>query len=888
MEKQMRLTSVHMVRGIFFALVLSVLLAAGAPGAFAAAPAPAADAPPSSETPSKTDEPAKADASAKPDAPARREASSRENAPPKADAATKGEAPAKADAPAKGEVPPKGNPQPKPDTPATDDSLAQLWSSRAGDLAALVKEASSLRTSAESMAAPLAVSLQDARTQASRLSSLFQASRGHPMEQLTLARQMHSLREKLHNQMKPLEDIAATISQRLEDIAALQKDLDDFSRDNAGDAAVTAAEQAELKNYTRIMADARSKLASAATRLDKLLAPAKATSTRLDQSITSIEGSMVAIWENYYLTPSSYDLGAYISAPAQLSEWAASSGTRVRFAYPQNLADWQEAGQSFTIAVIIMALFGFLVSRSAHILSQRWHQACVDIFKGAWLGVGGGVSFLVASSDSSGGFYSAFVLTGALAIVAGIAALSWRLRTTVNPALKDMPSPLNRLMPPAFMGVFMLFSDLPPRILSLGWGVVMLAFLGWIYFLNRKRGSVSLPLLERLSYGCAFWVGLASLLTAFAGYARLAILLFMALFALVNTCTLGNALTALLQNLGDTLFNKEKQPVRNAIADALSIPVAWLLSLLCTLPWLWAVPGARYLLRSAMEANYTLGEASFDFSRLLLIVVLFFLVRSFISLSTTSLNHLPDHMPHIERGVIPPLRTMVRYLSWTLFGLIVLGSLGVNFTSLAVVAGGLSVGIGFGVQNLFNNLISGLILIFGRTILIGDYVDVAGISGTVKAINIRSTTIETPERALVYVPNSSIMSGHFSNWTRNSRMVRRSVLIGVAYGSDTELVSKLLLEAANKQEHVRKIPPPAVYFTNFGASSLDFTLNVFIDDIDNSVAALSAIRFDMEKAFAEHGIEIPFPQLSLHMTESASGLLAGDVGKAPPEPEPQG
>ena len=840
-----------MLRGMLFVLLASILIAGTA---FAADPTPDADTAPKAESPAKQDSAPKQDPPAKPDP------------------APKQDPPAKSDK------------QDKPDTPTKDDSLAEIWSSRAGDLTVLSKEAATLRGNAESLAAPLSASLQAARSQASRLSSLFQASRGHPMEQLTLARQMRGLQERLRNEMKPLEDIAATINQRLEDIAGLQKDMEEFSKENLGEGSATGTELTELKNFTKTMADAKSKLTSAATRLEKLLAPARSTSKRLGQAIENAEGSLIEIWKSYYLTPSDYDLDDYTSAPALLAEWKASFGTRVRFAYPQSAAEWQQAGKSFVIAIVIMTLLGFLASRSTHILSLRWHQACMDIFKGAWIGVGGGFSILAASANPSGGNYLAFVFLGVQAIIAGVAALSWRLRTTVNPLLKDRPSPLNRLMPAASFGVLMLFSDLPPRILSLMWGAAMLVFLGWIYYLNRKRAGIPLPLLERLSYGCAFWVGLASLLTAFAGYARLGILLFMVLFALVNTATLGNALTALFQNLGDRLFTKDKHPVRNAIAEALSIPVAWLLSLLCTVPWLWAVPGARYLLRSAMAANYTLGEASFDFSRLLLILILFFLVRSFISLSTTSLNHLPDHMPHIERGVIPPLRTMVRYLSWTLFALIVLGSLGVNFTSLAVVAGGLSVGIGFGIQNLFNNLISGLILIFGRTILVGDVVDVAGVSGTVKAINIRSTTIETGERALVYVPNSSIMSSHFSNWTRLSRMVRRSIKIGVAYGSDTKVVTRLLLEAASKQEHVRETPPPVVLFTEFGAHSLDFTLNVFIDDIDNGSDTLSAIRFDVEKAFAEHGIEIPFPQLALHMQESASALLGTSGDKKQPMP----
>jgi small-conductance mechanosensitive channel len=754
--------------------------------------------------------------------------------------------------------------------PADTDPLMQIWRSRAGELTVLAKEAASLRAEAESMAAPLSGRLQDARSQAARLSGLFQALRGHPMEQLTLLRQMLALQENLSSDLRPLEDIAAAINRRLEDFSGLQKDLDDLVRESGG--AAPEADLAEMRSFTRTLADAKNRLGNVAARLEKILAPARAAGDRLAKGIANTESSLLDIWRNYYLTPSGGDIGLLAAIPGLLSDWAGHIALRLRFAYPQSPAEWQTAGKSLIAAMLLAALLGLLILRGARILPAASRQACADIIKGAWLGVGGGFAVLASSGNPLGGHYLSFIFVGVLAVVAGAASLSRRLRRSVAPALKDSPSPLNSLLPPAFLGVFMLFSDLPPFILSLIWAVVVLVFL--IRQQLRKTRRAAPLLLERLAHAVSFWTGILSLGAALCGYARLAVLLFMGLFALVNTCTLGSALTTLLKNTADALFDPEKRPMRHAIAEALSIPAAWVLSLACTLPWLWAVPGARYLLRGAMAANYTFGDASFTFSRLLFIVLLFFLARSFISLLTTSLNHLPDHMPHIERGVIPPLRTMARYLAWAVFAIIVLGSLGVDFTSLAVVAGGLSVGIGFGVQNLFNNLISGLILIFGRTILVGDVVDVAGVSGTVKSINIRSTTIETPERALVYVPNSSIMSGHFSNWTRLSRMVRRGIRIGVAYGSDTALVTKLLLEAAQAQEHVRKTPPPTVLFTDFGSHSLDFTLNVFIDNIDESLAALSAIRFSIDRAFAEHGIDIPFPQLALHMAEPTANALA--------------
>ncbi len=768
--------------------------------------------------------------------------------------------------------------------PAKDDSLAHLWTSRAGELTALAKEAETLRNNAEKMAVPLSASLQNARTQFSRLSGLFQASRGHPTEQLTVARQMAVLQSRLQNSIRPLEDAASVIIMRLEEIAGLQKDMDEFAKENTdADAGqkVNPAYLAEWKNYTRTLADAKNKLTGASMRVESILAPAKATGKRIDQALKRMEDSLADIWVVYYLTPSQNDLGALITMPALLAEWGASLSSRMRFAYPQTITEWQGAAKNFAVSAAIMAALGFLALRGAGILSKRWQKACADVAKGAWIWAGGGMAALAAAFDQYGGMYFAFLFPGSIMLIAGVASLSWRLRTTVKPGLVGKPSPLMRLLPAAAAGVFMLFSDLPPRVLGLLWDLAMLLFVARIFVTNRKNKELgaSLPLLERLSYRCAFWFGLASLLISVLGYARLAILLFMALFALVNTATLGNALTALFQNLAERLYNKETRPIRNAIADAVAIPLAWLLSLLCTLPWLWSVPGARYLLRHALETHYTLGEASFNFSRLLLIGLLFFLFRSFVNLSNTSLNQLPEHMPHIERGVIPPLRTMTGYVLWLLFGLITLGILGVNFTSLAVVAGGLSVGIGFGMQNLFNNLVSGLMLIFGRTILVGDYVEVAGVSGTVKAINIRSTTIETPEQALTYVPNSAIMAGQFANWTRNSRMVRRSIAVGVAYGSDIENVTRILMEAADRQKHVLKKPAPNVLFTNFGASSLDFTLNVFIDDINNGLAVLSAIRFDIERVFREQGIDIPFPQLTLHMPDGATLQAAAPAEK---------
>lgn len=749
--------------------------------------------------------------------------------------------------------------------------LTRIWSTRADDITAFLEEADTLQSGAEVLAKPLAADLQSARAQFTRLTGLFQASRGHPTEQLTLVQQMKSLLEQLNTYISPLENNAGTIRQKMEEVATLQKDLREYTSESASDGDLLAEDAAALTNYRNTLNRAEKRLSTASARLESILAPAKSIRDRMTQVIGEIDASLVGIWEDYYLTSSANTLDALASMPALLADWAKSLVSRLAFAYPQSASGWLDVGKNFFLTIFIVGLLSILGLRGAAKLPGHWQGACESVIKKAGVFIGIGLAVLAASSNSQGGIYFAFVLLGALILIAGIAAMSWRLRIAVLPSLEDKPSPLNRLLVPAAIGVLMLFSDLQTRILGIAWGIVMLSSLVLIFSYRRNgQQADDLPLLERISYNCAFWFTLGSLFVSLAGYARMAILLFMVLFALVNTVTLGSAFMGLFEILVDRVLSKTTQPVSNALAQAVAIPVAWVLSLVCTFPWIWAVPGARYLAQQIMSTNYKVGEASFDFSKLLLIVLFFFLFRSFISLARASLEHLPDRMPNIERGAIPPLTNMMTYGLWALFGIIALGMLGVNFTSLAVVAGGLSVGIGFGMQNLFNNLISGLMLIFGRTILVGDYVEVAGAAGTVRAISTRSTTLETAERALIFVPNSAIMSGQLTNWTRNSRLVRRSIVVGVAYGTDPELVSKIMIEAARAQDHVLKMPAPVVYFSNFADSSLEFTLNVFIDDLDNAVPTLSSLRFALDRLFSENNIDIPFPQLTLHMPQGAA------------------
>ena len=189
--------------------------------------------------------------------------------------------------------------------------------------------------------------------------------------------------------------------------------------------------------------------------------------------------------------------------------------------------------------------------------------------------------------------------------------------------------------------------------------------------------------------------------------------------------------------------------------------------------------------------------------------------------------------------------------------------------NLAIIAGALSVGIGFGLQNIVNNFVSGLILLFERPIRRGDWIVAGNTEGFVKSINIRSTQIETFDHADVIVPNSELISQQVTNWMLADRYGRVVVPVGVSYDADPEQVRDILLGIAEAHPLVLKnhhtLPGPNVLFRQFGESSLDFELRFFITQVDQRLSTISQINFEIFRAFRREGIEIPFPQRDLHL-----------------------
>jgi potassium-dependent mechanosensitive channel len=218
----------------------------------------------------------------------------------------------------------------------------------------------------------------------------------------------------------------------------------------------------------------------------------------------------------------------------------------------------------------------------------------------------------------------------------------------------------------------------------------------------------------------------------------------------------------------------------------------------------------------------------------------------------------------MDKGLKDSITTISIYLIWAIGIFISLRMIGVSSTSLTVVFGALSIGLGFGLQNIFNNFISGIILLFERPIQVGDAVEISGVWGVVQKINVRSTLVQTYDNASLIIPNSEFISNKVINWSFKDHRIRRVITVGVAYGSDTALVSGTLKEIAEKAQWVLKTPEPDVLFSDFGDSALIFKLRVWTL-VDHMIKVETHLRFEIERLFRERHIEMPFPQHDVHI-----------------------
>jgi small-conductance mechanosensitive channel len=229
----------------------------------------------------------------------------------------------------------------------------------------------------------------------------------------------------------------------------------------------------------------------------------------------------------------------------------------------------------------------------------------------------------------------------------------------------------------------------------------------------------------------------------------------------------------------------------------------------------------------------------------------------------------------LERGRRNSIYQLLQYVIWVLVILLTLEGLGFKITLLLAGSAALLVGIGLGLQEVFKDFISGIILLFDGTIRVSDIIEVDGVVGRVREIRLRASEIETRDGIVMIIPNSAFITGHVVNWTHNRKLTRFSIVVGVAYGSDVRKVERVLKECAANHDDVVRNPEPYVFFSDFADSQLTFTLHFFSRSVFGIEFLKSDLRFAINQAFKENDITIPFPQRVLHMSPKDE-LTGGD------------
>ncbi len=266
-----------------------------------------------------------------------------------------------------------------------------------------------------------------------------------------------------------------------------------------------------------------------------------------------------------------------------------------------------------------------------------------------------------------------------------------------------------------------------------------------------------------------------------------------------------------------------------------------------------------------LNSPISLGSIEFTLWNLILFVIILWASSLISRIVQSLLRHEVLARADLDRGLPATISMLVRYAIITIGFFIAVTSLGFEMNQLTIIFGAFSVGIGFGLQNIFNNLVSGIILIFERPIHIDDTIEVNNMIGNVSNIGIRSSNIRTVDGAEVIVPNGQLISKEVINWTLSDQNRRIEVLVGVAYGSDVHKVAELLNGILLSSPRVLKQPEPGVFFQEFADSSLNFRLLFWTDSNKDWIRIKSDILFEINDVFAREGIEIPFPQRDIHL-----------------------
>jgi small-conductance mechanosensitive channel len=693
------------------------------------------------------------------------------------------------------------------------------------------------------------------------LGLIISLSGGNPWELRAVLSDMARIRRATETLIAPFQesrDELEKIATRLDSLKEeFTKRLEDDLEPQIADA---------INYYLRYLKGVRSSLSGVKSSLDKELGPARDFLAVLDKTEEGLRQKIPKAWKGYYFTPATelFSLKAWNDLSHRSQLWTKSNGAMLR-------SMTQGADATRAMGVLIKAGVGLAILIVADLVAALRLRRRYPTLKRlgqlrlVWLLAGLGLILHWVAGGAPLLLQELLNVLAEILLAAGLASFSWFLVLVSSDASAPQAgNPLRGLWIMFSLGLLLQIADIPEPALTAVWMALLLVF---FQVARRRAGRIAGPL--RLAGRITPAVAIVLCVVSALGWQHLSVLALAGWFLLLAAVQIGAGLSRLVSDWQAKAADEGASVTTRAMISGLGFPVIFLSLFFLVLYWFSTELGGQELFLEAVTVTVAVGDVSVTLGRLALILTGFFVTRSALYAVRSFIRDLPRLRPGVDPGVRDVLDTTSLYVLWGCYVLIALFLLGFSFTSLAVVAGGLSVGIGFGLQNIVNNFVAGLILLFGRSIQAGDTIQIDSIWGQVRKVNIRNTVVQTFDNATLFVPNSDLIAGKLVNWTHRDPTVRREIAVGVAYGSNTERVREFLLEAARNQPHVLKQPEPSVQFQNFGESSLDFKLLFWVDNVQAAVSTTSDIRFAIDRRFREEGIDIPFPQREVRIVDGA-------------------
>ncbi len=679
-----------------------------------------------------------------------------------------------------------------------------------------------------------------------------------PFQYRLISKEIFAMEANIKNKIRDAQELHGIISKYTLIMEEAQNELDTLTtNEDSATNRILAKYSTSIKCSLEKMSVAEAQLDSTMAGIDVLQAKVKSYTDELNND----EMKQTSFF--FFGMPTAwYDPGMWSDMPGDVGVWWKLIPATIDEELPDTTAEL------VTLTLLNILFFGLIYLAGRLVFKFSYFgrgtmekpKSAIWLLHRGWICLAAALSIFISSHMID---FPEALLEYRLAVIL-VAAwgmdTAWALKQIVRDT--RLPSPLRPLFWLYVTGNVLQAVDIELSLLGLLWPICLFV----VALLMRRHAKLPYPHTEQiLSTMCALfcWPAIASCVL---GYPLLSMFASMLLFTVAIGVQLGMSASAFFVAWVETGHQgSSARELSKAVLVGMGVPLLWLVILSGVAFWASDRLLGINVLAAILTAKATMLGIHLSIISVVAAVFLFFMFKTLYTVLSATIDKMLSKK--LEHGVVPSLQTLLYYALGCAYVAILLNVFGVSLLNFAIVAGGLSVGIGFGLQNIINNFISGLIILFGRILKPGDIIEIDGKFARIQKINIRETTAVTKRNAVITIPNTDILNTKITNWTGNGRRARLDLAISVPYGTDLEHACRILLACAAEQPKVLTSPAPAVLLSHFADSAISLELRIWIAEVDDS-ATPSEVRLSIDRAFRANNIAMPFNQLEVRLLEN--------------------